>query len=87
MDGFRLCTVVVTITIVASTLWASAVTAQQASGVNRGVVEIETSSAAGWTAGLGLQRPLQGRAQWMWKVLREGATLKLWQLPFEWTGS
>ena len=47
MDGFRLCTVVVAITIAASTLWASPVTAQQASGVNRGVVEIETSSAAG----------------------------------------
>jgi TRAP-type uncharacterized transport system substrate-binding protein len=47
MDGFRLCTVVVAITIAASTLWASPVTAQQALTVNRGVVEIETSSAAG----------------------------------------
>src|SRR6266404_2931781 len=47
MDGFRLCAVVVAIMIAASTLWASPVTAQQASAVNRGVVEIETSSAAG----------------------------------------
>src|SRR5438132_1217785 len=43
---FRSCTALA-VAIAASTLWSAAVTAQQASAVNRGVVEIETSGTAG----------------------------------------
>src|SRR5436189_978222 len=43
---FRSC-IVIAVAIAASTLWSAAVTAQQASAVNRGVVEIETSGTAG----------------------------------------
>src|ERR1700736_6619533 len=43
----RLWMTLAVIATAASTLWASPVTAQQALTVNRGVVEIETSSAAG----------------------------------------
>jgi TRAP-type uncharacterized transport system substrate-binding protein len=46
MRWFRLC-MVIPVAIVASILWSAAVTAQQASAVNRGVVEIETSGTAG----------------------------------------
>src|SRR6266576_2877605 len=46
MHWFRLC-VVIPVAIAASILWPAAVTAQQASAVNRGVVEIETSGTAG----------------------------------------
>src|SRR5438270_13661263 len=43
---FRSC-MMIAVAIAASTLWSAAVTAQQASAVNRGVVEIETSGTAG----------------------------------------
>ena len=43
---FRSC-IVIAVAVAASTLWSAAVTAQQASAVNRGVVEIETSGTAG----------------------------------------
>src|SRR5204863_9827023 len=46
MHWFRLC-MVIPVAIAASILWPAAVTAQQASAVNRGVVEIETSGTAG----------------------------------------